>query len=185
MKKILLITLLSALMIFTTVSQEKNMWLTGTLQLSGNAYNAQSESSFTLIPEFGYHIEGPWAVGGQVGFDTYRSSNGDTSRESRTVVAPFARHLFGAPGSMNFFAQAELPLNFYGGDQPSSTSVGFNLRPGLVYLFSESWGATMYMPPVFSFESHNDFTSFEFAINDGYTIQRYLLSVALGITYWF
>ncbi len=192
MKKILLTALISTAMIFSATAQENFMWLSGTLQLSGTDHNRDSEASFTLIPEVGYHIDRPWAVGGQLGFDIDRTGRADdTRRESRIMIAPFVRYSLGDPGTIDLFAQGELPLNFYGGKDydgsslPSSTSVGFNLRPGLAYRFALNWNATIYMPPVLSVESHNDVSTFEFGINDGYTIQRYILSAAFGITYIF
>lgn len=190
MKKLLLLTLMLPALFFTSVSQERNMWLTGTVQLSGTDYNASSETSLILMPDVGYYIDGPWAVGGRFGFETDWTSNEVTVRESRTAIVPFVRYLVGDPENMNFFLQAELPINFYGGEvngtsMDSSTSVGFNFRPGLFYGFTPRWGVTMLMPSFITAETHNDVTTYRLGINDGYTIQRYLLSTAFGITYRF
>lgn len=190
MKKLVIVILLTTALAATAAAQ--NMWLSGTMRLWGRSLDTQSENSLTLIPEFGYRLDGPWAVGGQLGFHSeWTTVNNNTRRVNRTSIVPFLRYGVGEPNSISFFAQAEMPLNFYGGEDfdgtslSSSTSVGLNLRPGMYYSFNERWGVTMYMPPVFFIERHDDETVYEFAFNHGYTIQRYLLSTSLGITYNF
>jgi hypothetical protein len=190
MKKLLIIILLTTGLAGTAVAQ--NMWLSGTMRLRGSALNSQSENSLTLIPEFGYNLDGPWSVGGQIGFHSeWTTVNNNTRRENMTSIIPFLRYGVGEPNSISFFVQGELPLNFYGGEDfdgtsfDSSTSVGLTLRPGMYYSFTERWGVTMYMPPIFFIERHDDLTVYEFAFNHGYTIQGYLLSTAFGITYNF
>ena len=186
--------LMTALLIggLTTLVSAQNMWVTGTLRLAGES-NAASESSLTLIPEFGYRLDGPWAVGGQLGFQNQWTTNaqGQTRRLGRTAVIPFVRYFLGEQGSLNFFLQGELPLNFYGGQNfdgssmASTTSVGFNFRPGLFYGLTDRWGLTVQMPAIFMVENHDGYTTYELLINHGYTIQRYFLSTSWGITYTF
>jgi hypothetical protein len=194
MKKLLITALLVTGFWGTAIAQQDyRMWLTGILHFSGTDHNSQSETTFIFMPEFGYHLEGPWAIGTRIGFanEWTTNVNNNTRREGRTAIIPFVRYFFGVPGTFNFFAQAELPMNFYGGENfdgtslPSSSSVGLNLRPGLFYSISGRWGLTMHMPSFFSVLNHGDLSQFELSINEGYTIQRYLLNTALGITYSF
>jgi hypothetical protein len=67
----------------------------------------------------------------------------------------------------------------------STTSVGFNFRPGLFYSLTDRWGLTVQMPAIFMVENHDGFTTYELLVNHGYTIQRYFLSTSWGITYTF
>jgi hypothetical protein len=190
MKKIMMIALLISGM--SALAPAQNMWLTGTFRLEGRS-NATSESSLTLLPELGYHLDGRWAIGGQFGITNQWNTNvqGQTMREGTFSIIPFVRYFLGDQNSVNFFLQGELPLNFHGGEHydgrsmQSTTSVGFNLRPGLFYSLTERWGLTVQMPSIIMIENHEGHTRYRLGINDGYTIQRYFLSTAWGITYSF
>jgi hypothetical protein len=190
MKKFLMTALLISGL--STLAPAQNMWLTGTFRLEGRS-NATGESSLTLLPELGYNLDGRWAVGGQLGFMNQWQTNvqGNTRREGSFAVIPFVRYFLGDQNSVNFFLQGELPLIFHGGQNfdgssmASTTSVGFNLRPGLFYSITDRWGLTMQMPSFIMLENHDGHTTYRLGINDGYTIQRYFLSTALGITYTF
>ena len=170
----------------------QNLWLTGNFRLAGTS-NATSESTLTFMPEVGYLLDGPWAIGGQFGFESQWNTNvqGETRRESRTAIVPFVRYFLGEQASLNFFMQGELPLNFYGGEHyngtsmESTTSVGFAMRPGLFYAINDNWGLTVQMPSIFRIEDHEGITSYELILNQGYTLQRYFLNTSWGITYTF
>ncbi len=167
------------------------MWLSGTLQLSGEDTGRGRESSVTLLPEFGYYLNGNWSVGGRVGFTSTRTEQAnDTRRETQTSIVPFARYVFAEPGNFRLFAQGELPVNIHGGrdfdgsSMDVSSTAGLNLRPGLHYAINERWGFNMLMPSVFTYLNDTDGDSFfEFGINDGYTVQQYLLSTNIGFTF--
>ena len=193
MKRVFLTSLLLAAIILTAATQENNMWLGGTLSLSGQD-NGQKQSTTTILPEFGYYIpESAWAIGIRAGLTTERTVVQDnTRRVNTTTVAPFARYNFVDSDGFRLFGQAELPLQFFGGEHfdgssmDSSNSIGFRVRPGLTYTLSANWGFNMLMPSVLNFVQHSDNgSSYSFGINDGYTIQAYLLSTAIGFVYNF
>jgi hypothetical protein len=193
MKRLLIIIIVLTGLYGKAFPQETRMWVTGTLRIWSAGLNEERESTMTLLPEFGYHLNDSWSIGSQLGFDIDRTTiNENTRKVTRTMVIPFVRYFVGSLGKLDFFAQTELPIIFYNGEDfnevplPSFTSVGVNLRPGLYFPLVRGWGLTMQMPAIFKFERHNNYSMIELGINDGgYTIQRYLLSTAVGLTYSF
>ena len=192
MKRAFFTALLLAGMTLAASTQENRMWLGGTLSLSGQE-NGQTQSTTTIMPEFGYYNTGsPWAIGIRAGFTTERTVVQDnTRRYNTTTVSPFARYNFVGSDGFRLFGQAELPLQFFGGSHfddssmKSANSIGFRIRPGLSYMLSEKWGFNMLMPSVLNFTQHSDDGSaYSFGINDGYTIQGYLLSTSIGFIYY-
>ena len=192
MKRVFFTALLITGMILTAATQENRMWLGGTLSLSGQD-NGQTQSTTTILPEFGYYNTGSaWAIGIRAGLTTQKTVVQDnTRRVNTTTVAPFARYNFVDSDGFRLFGQAELPLQFFGGrhydgsSMDSSNAIGFRVRPGLSYMLSEKWGFNMLMPSVLNFVQHSDNGSaYSFGINDGYTIQAYLLSTSIGFIYY-
>ena len=193
MKRLILTALIITGMTLTAATQENRMWLGGTLSMSGED-NGQKRSTTTILPEFGYYNTGSaWAIGIRAGLTTQRTVvDGDTRRFNTTTIAPFARYNVVDTEGFRFFGQAELPLQFFGGthfdgsSMDSSNAIGFRVRPGLTYALSENWGFNMLMPSIFNFVQDSDNGSaYSFGINDGYTIQAYLLSTAIGFVYNF
>lgn len=192
MKNTFLIILFLPFMISVASTQEKGMWLGGTLSLSGQG-NGQTETRTSIMPELGYNLEGAWAVGARVGFTTEKSVlQGNTRRDNTTSIIPFARYTFGEVAGFEVFGQGELPIHFLGGHHydgttmDTSSSFGFRARPGVAYHFDERWGFNMLMPSVLNFVNNSGGTSsYRLGINDGYTIQEYLLSTSIGFIYKF
>ncbi len=189
MKKLMVCALMALLVNFGLMAQN-NMWVGGTLSIRSSD-NGTSQSSTTFMPQFGMHLNPKWSVGGNLGFSSSKTVTGDNETKTNTTsVVPFARYWFSEAGNVRFFGQGELPLHFYGGetngtDHDSYNSIGLVARPGLGFSLSEKWGLTMLMPPVFSFVNTDGNTNFYFGINDGYTIQDYLLDTSIGIIYKF
>ncbi len=193
MKRIIFLTFLVFSLVMSAFSQEGNMWIGGTLNISSQSVGDVSRSTTTIMPEFGYHLNSNWAIGGRLGFSNEKEDfAAGTEKTNTTSIVPFARYTFGNIGDFQVFGQGELPLNFYGGEFPdgssksSSNSIALRVRPGISYAINDSWGFNMLMPSVFSFTSgSNDTSTFKFAVNDGYTVQGYLLSTAIGFVYKF
>ncbi len=194
MKKSFGLIVMMFVFVFSGYSQEKGAkWIGGTLKVSSNENGNSTSSSTSLIPEFGVYLNHNWAIGGRAGFSVNKDEQGDATDKTSTVfVIPFARYIFAETGRFNFFGQGELPLNFYGGEnrdgssKESSNSVGLRVRPGLSFDISDKWGFNMLMPSVFSFVNNsNDSSSFDFGVNDGYTVQNYLLNTSIGFVYKF
>lgn len=189
MKKLLLTALLALLVNYGLMAQS-NMWVGGTISVR-NSDNGTSQSSTTIMPQFGLHLNANWSVGGSLGFSSSSSEEGLTEiKYNTTSLVPFARYWFSEAGNLRFFGQAELPIRFYGGeingeDLDGYNSVGLVARPGLEFSLSEKWGLTMLMPPVLSFVNTDGNTDFYFGINEGYNIQDYLLDTSIGIIYKF
>jgi hypothetical protein len=191
MKGQFLTVFLYAVIVFTLPAQEYNKWLGGTVSLSGQS-NGQRQSNFTLMPEFGIHLNDAWAAGIMAGFSTSKTVQDPLTRtENHITVIPFARYTFGNIAGFNLFGQGELPLNFTSGknydgsSMDGTTSVGVRIRPGISYYFNQRWGFNMLMPPVISISSTDGSSSYRLGFNDGYTIQGYLLSTSIGFIYMF
>jgi hypothetical protein len=179
-----------ATFIFTSFAQENRNWLGGGLSLSGQS-NGQRQSTATIMPEFGHYLNDVWAIGLNLGISTRRSEvNNIEFRENDVVVMPFVRCAIGTISGFRFFGQGELPLIFSGGNynghsMDGTTMVGFGIRPGITYHFTERWGFNMLMPSVLSFTDINGSSSYSLGINDGYTIQSYLLNTSISFIYMF
>jgi hypothetical protein len=183
--------LLFAAMFSVTIAAQ-DMWLGGSLGLSGVSSDAQTQSNISLAPELGFNLTDEWAVGGRLGFSTERTTiNDNTQSINATSVIPFVRYNFGHAGNFNLFAQAELPLRFYGGtnfdgsSRRSTNAIGFAARPGVSYNFNDTWGFQMLMPSIFSLNDHDGVTSYSLVLNRGYTIQDYILDTSIGFIYMF
>jgi hypothetical protein len=194
MKKLVVALAFVAFIVTNVSSQESKMWVGGSLTLTSQDFGATSSSSFGIRPEFGYNINERFAVGGRIGYTVNSITNVDGDKQSQTAfsLVPFARYTVFTIGNAQIFGQAELPLTFYGGtnydgsSMPSSNSMGIVARPGLAYFFNEKWGINMLMPSFFSFvNSSNNTSTFRLGINDGYTIQGYLLDTQIGFVYRF
>lgn len=192
MKRFVIISLLSVLFAFSSTAQEQPMWIGGTLNVSSQTANDNTSSNTTIMPEFGYHLNDNWAVGGRMGFSFARQDMAAGTEKNNTFsIVPFARYTFAQVKNFRFFGQGELPLRFYSGEFADGTSmdntnaIGLNVRPGLTYAFNEKWGFNMLMPSVFSFVSGDDYSAVEFGVNDGYTLQNYLLNTSIGFIYKF
>lgn len=187
MKNSLLVLVFAMGLIFQVSAQDAKMWLGGTLGISSVDNGINEQSTTTFMPEFGYHLNEKWAIGGRVGFSNTKEETVATTRKINTTsIVPFARYTFGNPSAFSFFGQGELPLNFYGGDIDSDSSIGVRIRPGFSYAFSQKWGLHMMMPPVLSYESGpGDLSSFRLRVNDGYSIQEYIFNAQIGFVYRF
>jgi hypothetical protein len=194
MKKLFVVFALTALVVFSANSQEKKMWVGGSFILSTQDNGATGTAYFQIMPEFGYNLNERLAIGGGIGYAVNGSTNVDGDKQTFTefTLKPFARYTLFTLGNVQFFGQAELPMVFYGGtdydgsSMNSSNSIGIVGRPGLAYFFNEKWGINMLMPSFFRFvTSSNNTSSFRFGVNDGYTIQGYLLNTQVGFVYRF
>lgn len=193
MKRTAIIAVFISGILISAQAQENYRWIGGTLSISAQDTDFQKETRLVLMPEFGYNTGGAWDVGVRAGIMTEKTVQGDnTSRSNQFSVVPFARYKIGEIAGFQIFGQAELPLNFFGGknfdgsSSENSNSVGFNVLPGLSYDLGGSWGFNMYMPPVLRFLNRSTgTTTYSFGLNDGYTVQSYLLSTSIGFTYSF
>jgi hypothetical protein len=178
-------------MLFTTLAAQ-DKWLGGSLMLSGQSIDNMNEAIISIAPELGFQLTDEWAAGGRVNFMTEKTTiNNDTRSVNQTSIVPFVRYNFGHAGNFNLFAQAELPLTFYGGKNydgsslGSTNAIGLAARPGVSYSLNDTWGFQMLMPAIFSFNDHGGVTTYSLALNRGYTIQNYILDTSIGFIYMF
>ncbi|MGF1585713.1 MAG: transporter [Bacteroidales bacterium] len=192
MKRTFFTVIMLTAFIFTLPAEEHyGRWLSGTVSFSGQS-NGQRQSATTIMPEIGFYLSDSWSAGVKAGFSTSRTKIDNNVRsENAFSIMPFAKYNFGKLAGISVFGQGELPLTFTGGkhydgsSMDGTTAVGFRIRPGISYLFSERWGFKMLMPPVINFTSSDGSSSYKLGFNDGYTIQNYLLNTSIGFIYMF
>ena len=125
MKKVILVIVL-AMMAFTAKAQ---LYVGGGLSFIGNGAGA----SFTIAPEVGYNINDNMAVGGSIGL-------GLESGETILSVDPYFRFYFLEVGPVRFFGDANFNLsNIWETGEPSRTTWGIGVRPGLAVNLTDNW----------------------------------------------
>ena len=162
MKKLLL---LASVAFFFTGIVSAQMWAGGSLSINSttntSGANDVTTSTFSIIPEFGYHLTSEWAVGGRLGItSTGTKSQGVKVSQSTTTFAPFARYTFSQMGDFSFFGQGEIPLSFSDGNN----TVGLRVLPGVTYSMG-SFGIQAYLPTMLAFESGDGYTNFSLRAN--------------------
>ncbi|NHB69459.1 outer membrane beta-barrel protein [Perlabentimonas gracilis] len=194
MKRIAIISVLLLMVSAMAIGQNSNMWAGGSLAFSNENNDGTKGSVFTFMPQLGYIVNDNFTVGGAIGFSSVgtKLNNGDKNTDNTLSIVPFARYSVINLEKISIFAQGELPLHFYSGtnydgsSKNSQNSIGIAVRPGLSYSFNERWGANLLMPSIFSFITHsNNYSSVNFGINNGYTLQGYLLNTSIGFIYKF
>lgn len=178
MKKLLL---LGAVALFfsgmATAQDDSKMWVGGSLAITSYSIDSDNgSSSFSIIPEFGYHLNSEWAVGGRIGINSNGTKvAGSKTSVNTTTLAPFARYTFSQMGDFSFFGQGELPLSFKDGNN----TIGLRVLPGLTYSMG-NWGIQAYLPAILSFESGDGYSNFALRANT-----NFLSGSSVGLIYKF
>lgn len=186
MKKIKLLLVMLLATVAMAFAQDKNMFIGGSLVLNTTKDGDAGTTWFQIAPDWGYIINPTFKVGAGLGFihGSTRYSGDVISKENSFFIRLFARYTIADVKKFNFFAQADIPLIFQNGSDV--IGVELNIRPGISYAINEAWGITLVMPQVLAFDvSSNKQAGFYFGVNDGYSIQRYLLNSSLGLIYKF
>lgn len=184
MKRLFLTAVISIALVGTLNAQTK-FWVGGSFSISSSDHDPNKDHSFIFMPEFGYRINDTWAMGGMLGYRSHTTETGNLELKTTcTSIIPFARYYVGSVSLVRFFAQASLPMDFYGGDV-SYNSVGLIASPGLEIAINEKWGFNMLMPPVLSLVNNDGNTDFYLGLNDGYNIEDYILKTSISFIYKF
>ena len=95
--------------------------------------NGVNKTSFSVMPEIGYNLDGNWAIGTTVGYQ-YQYQKGDKINAFK--VAPYARYTYAKLGSVNLFldggfgfATYKIKNNGVTGDAQNAWEVG--IKPGV------------------------------------------------------
>lgn len=175
-------------------AQSPKMWIGGSMDIATTKSGTVKTGAISFMPEFGYVVNEKVKVGAGVGYTTVYThvTSDDKSSDNIFSIKLFGRYTLANLEKWNIFGQADLPIRFYSGknfdgsSMSTSNDVTLNVRPGIAYSINSSWGATLLMPPVLSYGfTSNDTSGFNFGINNGYTIQRYLLNTSIGLIYKF
>lgn len=185
MKKIKLLSVMLLATVTMAFAQGKDMFIGGSLILNTTKDGDVGTTFFQISPDWGYVINPTFKVGAGLGFiHESVSISGNSTKNNSFFIRLFGRYTIADVKKFNFFAQADLPLIFRNGSDEIGVEV--NIRPGISYAINETWGITLIMPQVVAFDvSSNKQAGFYFGINDGYNIQRYLLSSSFGVIYKF
>jgi len=111
---------------------------------------AESSSTISVVPSFGYFIGDSWMIGLSVGYQTINSDEGISTSEQNTFsVNPFARYYRPIKeGSFYLYFQASAGVGF--GSQSTTDATGttttedvqttnFALSPGFSFFPSSKW----------------------------------------------
>jgi len=104
---------------------------------------AKANTSFNVVPSFGYFVSNNVAVGTGVGY-TYNKNISSFRLSQAFVVAPTARYYVGLSDQFKFFGQLAVPMAFgnskfidangvEGNKLETTTSIGVNVAPGFAF----------------------------------------------------
>lgn len=121
---------------------------------SGEGDLQEKTNSFAIQPLVGTFISPNVAVGAAIGYTSSKDKVGgeQTAKTSGFLIQPFARKYWNVTGSLYFFGQAALPINFDSEEGTNSdskinhTGVNLSLSPGF------DWIVTSWMTVETSFE---------------------------------
>lgn len=164
MKKLFLLVALPLLFAGAMMAQEDTkMWAGGSLGYNSVSTNFMGstfgQSFFFISPEFGYHLNSDWAVGGRLDFGFQTDKGGDNKETSNSITfAPFARYSLIKAGDLSVFGQGEIPIVF--GDAPNT--FGIRALPGVNYSLSSNINIQALLPSILAIETGDDVTMFKF-----------------------
>ena len=95
MKKLFVSAALILCLGMTAQAQEKKMWVGGHIGfMNEKVKDGNSETSFTVMPEFGYQLSNHWAIGIRGGYNQteWKPQTGDKTKITGFRVEPFARY---------------------------------------------------------------------------------------------
>lgn len=132
MKKILM-TLAVALV---TVSASAQVYVGGSVGLgSTKIAGGDSKTTYKILPEIGYNLNGNWAVGTVVGFGKGNPTELESVGTEYFAVQPYVRYTFVQSKLVNVFIDGGLGFTDYK-DAGTEWSVG--LKPGLAVNLNRS-----------------------------------------------
>jgi len=182
---------------------QQSKWIGGGFSYSSTDDGGdKTTSSFGFSPEIGFVLNDKWAIGGGLYFGTANDTPNTISETntSKFGIIPFARYYVAQTGKFTFFAQAELPYQTnkvetkttVGGGTVTTNveykSIGLNVSPGVSYDLNDRFALELKMPSILSYYSNSgDYknSGFSFVLNDGMSIQRYLLNPEFKFVYKF
>lgn len=132
MKKLFLM----AAFVVASVAASAQVYVGGSLgfESSKEHKDAETLTSFSILPEVGYNLSDNLAVGIQLGYASKEFGEDDT--ESKFKVAPYARYTFAKSGAASFFVDGGIIFTSYGSDYEGS-NFGVGLRPGVKFAVSD------------------------------------------------
>lgn len=123
MKKLLLVV---AVMLAALSAQAQEMYLGGGISLWRNT--DADKTNFSISPDFGYNLNGKWAVGGELSY----SHEGGSISSNAFALAPYARYSFYENKIVRLFLDMGLGFSVYKQKHESSDG-GFEIgvKPGM------------------------------------------------------
>ncbi len=145
-KLLIILTILAAQTSYAQLGAG-NLMVGGALEISTN----ENQNSFTLSPTGYYFISDQLAIGGTIGFGTFRTNPGEDNytRENRIGIIPSARYFWNLSEQVYVYGQGSLGLTFGSGkafagntstDTYNSTDFNIGLGTGLLYVISPKIG---------------------------------------------
>ncbi|MBO5185524.1 MAG: outer membrane beta-barrel protein [Prevotella sp.] len=139
MKKLFLM----AAFVVASVAASAQVYVGGSLgfESSKEYKDAETLTSFSIIPEVGYNLSDNLAVGIQLGYasqDIMLAGEDEDVKGTASAfsIAPYARYTFAKSGAASFFVDGGIIFTSYGSDADGS-NFGVGLRPGIKFAVSD------------------------------------------------
>lgn len=126
--------LLAAALAITSFCANAQFYAGGTAGIAVDAMGNSASTSIVVCPEGGYKFNDTWAAGGSINLG-YTYAGGSAGIVGLT---PYARATFANIESVNFFAEAALPINGIFANGASAGSIAIALRPGFTVDLTEN-----------------------------------------------
>lgn len=120
-----------------------DMFVSGAVSIGSEKTGDMKSSGFEIEPKFGYFISDNIAIGGKLGFTSYKAENGsfDTADQAGLTVGAFGRYYM-TPGSQ-FSLFGEFGFDYTSWDNKladaQASEIGVGLGLGLSYFVSNNW----------------------------------------------
>ncbi|CAM3949427.1 outer membrane beta-barrel protein [Flavobacterium cucumis] len=149
MKKVLLSAVALLAFGFANAQEEGNgfgkgsTFVSGAFSIGSQSTGDNKSSGFEIEPKIGYFLTENIAIGGKLGYSTFKAENafGDTADQAALTVGAFGRYYMTPASQFSIFG--ELGLDYSSIDNKladvQESEIGVNLGLGLSYFVSSNW----------------------------------------------
>ena len=152
MKKVLLSAVALLAFGFANAQEEKSanggfskgdVFVSGAVTLNSSKTGDFKANSFEIAPKVGYFVTENIAIGGKLGFASYKAEDafGDTDDLSAVTVGAFGRYYMTPASQFSLFGQLGFDYSSIDDklDDVQENEIGLNLGLGLSYFVSNNW----------------------------------------------
>ena len=120
-----------------------SMFVSGAVSIGSEKTGDVKSNGFEIEPKFGYFVTENIAIGGKLGYASYKAENAfaDTADQSTLTVGAFGRYYMTPASQFSIFAQLGLDYSTIDNKlaDVQENEIGVNLGLGLSYFVSNDW----------------------------------------------